>query len=78
MSSDDGTTLPAIGYGTAFLDDDNAPAKVGHALDCGYRLIDTAARYDNEVGVGRGVRESPVPRAEINLTHEASRVGAGS
>jgi 2,5-diketo-D-gluconate reductase A len=64
----DGTALPAIGYGTAFLDDDNAPDKVGHALDCDYRLVDTAARYGNEIGVGQGVRESSVPRADINVT----------
>jgi len=64
----DGTALPAIGYGTAFHDDDVAPAKVGYALECGYRLIDTAASYGNEVGVGRGVRESSVPRADVTVT----------
>lgn len=64
----DGRTIPAIGYGTASLDDDSAPEMVGFALDCGYRLLDTAARYDNEAGVGRGIRESPVERSELVVT----------
>jgi 2,5-diketo-D-gluconate reductase A len=64
----DGSAIPAIGYGTASLDDDNAPETVGIAIDVGYRLIDTAARYDNEVGVGRGIAESSVERGELFVT----------
>jgi 2,5-diketo-D-gluconate reductase A len=65
---DDGGSIPAIGYGTAPLDDDNAPQSVAVAIDAGYRLIDTAARYDNETGVGRGIAESSVDRAELYVT----------
>ena len=64
----DNHTIPAIGYGTGHLTDDNAPDLVPFALECGYRLLDTAARYDNEVGVGRGVRESSIDRSEIIVT----------
>ncbi len=64
----DGLTIPAIGYGTAPLDDDEAPDIVGLAIETGYRLLDTAASYDNETGVGRGVRESPVDRSELVVT----------
>ncbi|MGI8433984.1 MAG: aldo/keto reductase, partial [Nocardioidaceae bacterium] len=64
----DGRTLPAIGYGTAPLDDDEAPDTVAFAIESGYRLLDTAARYDNETGVGRGVRESSVDRSELVVT----------
>ena len=64
----DGHTLPQLGLGTWPLDDDEVYAAIGVALDNGYRLIDSAARYDNEVGVGRAVAESGVPRDEIVVT----------
>lgn len=64
----DDRTIPALGYGTGHLTDDNAPQLVGFALDGGYRLLDTAARYENEAGVGRGVRESSVDRSSIMVT----------
>jgi diketogulonate reductase-like aldo/keto reductase len=38
------------------------------ALETGYRLIDTAAIYRNEAGVGIGIRESSVPREEVFVT----------
>jgi 2,5-diketo-D-gluconate reductase A len=41
---------------------------VAAALSAGYRLIDTAASYENEVGVGRAIRESGVPRADLFVT----------
>jgi len=64
----DGRTIPQLGFGTWPLDDDEAYAAVGTALERGYRLIDSAARYDNEVGVGRAVADSGVPREEIVVT----------
>jgi len=64
----DGQTLPVLGLGTWPLDDDEAYAAVGTALDGGYRLIDSAARYDNELGVGQAVADSDVPREEIVVT----------
>jgi len=64
----DGRAIPQLGLGTWPLDDDEAYAAIGVALDHGYRLIDSAARYDNEVGVGRAVADSDVPREEIVVT----------
>lgn len=62
----DGSRFPAIGYGTFQLRDTAATAAaVTAALDAGYRLIDTAADYGNEAGVGAGVRMSDVPRSDI-------------
>src|SRR6218665_287045 len=61
----DGRTLPRLGLGTWPLDDDEAYDAVGAALERGYRLIDSAARYDNERGVGRAVADSGVSREEI-------------
>ena len=50
------------------MPDAQAPGLVGQALKAGYRLIDTAAIYGNEAGVGRAVREAEVARGEIFLT----------
>ncbi|HEX2161357.1 MAG TPA: aldo/keto reductase [Thermoleophilaceae bacterium] len=64
----DGGRVPRLGLGTWPLDDDAAYAAVATALEQGYRLIDSAARYDNEAGVGRAVADSDVPREEIVVT----------
>ncbi len=60
--------MPSFGFGTAPLDADDAPETVGIAIDAGYRLIDTAASYDNETGVGRGIASSSVDRGELFVT----------
>lgn len=64
----DGNALPRLGFGTWPLDDRAARAAVGIALEQGYRLIDSAARYDNERGVGQAIAESELPREEIVVT----------
>jgi diketogulonate reductase-like aldo/keto reductase len=64
----DGTALPALGLGTWPMDDAEAERAVHGALELGYRLIDTAANYRNETGVGRAVARSGVPREEIVVT----------
>ncbi len=53
-----GYKMPRLGFGTWTLDDDTAEACVYHALKVGYRLIDTARYYGNEVGVGKGIRRA--------------------
>ncbi|MGH1561852.1 aldo/keto reductase [Mumia sp. DW29H23] len=64
----DGLELPRIGLGTYPMDDAQAADAVRSALDVGYRLVDTAASYGNEAGVGQGVAMSDVPRDEIVVT----------
>jgi 2,5-diketo-D-gluconate reductase A len=64
----DGIAMPRIGYGTYKVGDDEAQQAVEAALATGYRLIDTAEMYGNEVGVGRAVAASGVPREEVFLT----------
>ncbi|MFF5882610.1 aldo/keto reductase [Streptomyces sp. NPDC012589] len=63
-----GTTIPALGLGTWPMDDAEAERAVTTALETGYRLIDTAANYRNETGVGRAVARAGVPREEIVVT----------
>jgi diketogulonate reductase-like aldo/keto reductase len=60
-----GVTIPKLGLGTWFIDDDKAAQAVRDAVEIGYRNIDTAQAYGNERGVGDGVRTSGVPREEL-------------
>lgn len=64
-----GVQIPCIGFGMwQTPDGDVAVNSVLEALAAGYRHIDTAAGYQNEASVGKGIRESGVPRAEIFVT----------
>ncbi|GAA0678558.1 2,5-diketo-D-gluconate reductase A [Sphingomonas insulae] len=58
LTFNDGRTMPRLGLGTWKLPDGQAAAVVRRALDVGYRLIDTAAIYGNERGVGDGAQGS--------------------
>jgi diketogulonate reductase-like aldo/keto reductase len=64
----DGTSLPGIGLGTWPMDDAETERAVREAITCGYRLIDSAANYRNETGVGRGIADSGVMREELVVT----------
>jgi diketogulonate reductase-like aldo/keto reductase len=61
----DGTTLPAIGFGTYPLTGEDGIRAIVSALEAGYRLLDTAVNYGNEAEVGEAIRRSGVPRDEI-------------
>lgn len=62
-----GINMPMAGIGTFLLSPDEAENSVISALECGYRLIDTANAYVNEKAVGRAMKKSGVPREEIFL-----------
>ena len=62
-----GVRMPMAGIGTFLLTPDEAEASVLSALQCGYRLIDTANAYVNEKAVGRAMKRSGVLREEIFL-----------
>ena len=64
----DGRSIPVIGFGTHPMNDAETETAVASALDLGYRLIDTASLYRNEVGVGRGIGRSGIDRSEIFVT----------
>ncbi|MFT4225695.1 aldo/keto reductase [Micropruina sp.] len=63
-----GIEIPKLGLGTWMIADDKAADAVRAAVAIGYRHIDTAQGYDNERGVGDGVRTSGVPREELFVT----------
>lgn len=62
-----GVKIPQIGLGTRLIDNDKVSEVVKKALQLGYRHIDTAQAYNNEEGVGKGIKESEVAREEIFL-----------
>lgn len=64
----DGRSAPVIGLGTWQIPDEAAAQVVAQAIEAGYRSIDTAAIYANETGVGKGIRESGVPRDQLFIS----------
>lgn len=69
ISLNNGITMPQIGLGVwQAKDGQEVEVAVSTALQCGYRLIDTAAVYGNERGVGRAIATSGIPREEIFVT----------
>lgn len=62
-----GVKMPMAGIGTFLLSPDEAEVSVLSALQCGYRLIDTANAYVNEKAVGRAMKRSGLNREEIFL-----------
>jgi len=64
----DGRSIPQLGLGVWQASNDQAAQAVRAALQAGYRHVDTAAIYDNETGVGEGIRSAGVKREEIFVT----------
>jgi 2,5-diketo-D-gluconate reductase A len=63
-----GYTMPQIGLGTASLNDDQIAPLIVTAIEAGYRHIDTAYRYGNQRGVGKGLRDSGIAREQVFVT----------
>lgn len=63
-----GIAIPGIAFGTWQITNEQVADAAECALQAGYRLIDTAAAYENERGVGRALRESGLPREEVFVT----------
>lgn len=64
-----GVKMPVFGFGTFRLASGEETYKsVSHALNIGYRLIDTATDYGNEIDVGKAINDSDIPRDEIFIT----------
>lgn len=60
--------IPKLGLGTWFINNKDAAGAVREAVKLGYRLIDTAQAYNNEAGIGEGIRTCGIPREELFVT----------
>lgn len=69
ITLNNGNTITEIGFGTWQISDgEEVTQAVVSAVAAGYRLIDTAKIYGNEVGVGNGIKSSGVPREDLFIT----------
>lgn len=68
LTLNDGTKIPQLGFGVFQIEPDETAAAVRTALEIGYRHIDTAEMYQNEKGVGQGVRDFGIDRGEVFIT----------
>lgn len=65
VTLNDGTSVPAIGFGTYPLRGEDGTEAILSAIEVGYRLLDTAVNYENEREVGEAVRRSGLPREDV-------------
>jgi 2,5-diketo-D-gluconate reductase A len=69
VTLNNGAQMPIVGFGVFQIADLNqCERSVVDAIECGYRLIDTAASYMNEEAVGKGLRQSGVAREDLFVT----------
>jgi diketogulonate reductase-like aldo/keto reductase len=69
VTLNNGIKMPLLGFGTwQSKNGETAYNAVRYALKAGYRHIDTAKFYGNEVSVGQAIRDSGIPREEIFVT----------
>ncbi len=73
----DGVTMPMVGFGTWQLQGQMAYEATRHALQVGYRHIDTATMYRNEDQVGRAIADSGLDRADLFVTTKLPPGNAG-
>lgn len=73
-----GLEMPILGFGVFQMADlEECERSVCDAIQTGYRLIDTAASYENEEAVGNGIKRSDVPRQELFITTKLWLADAG-
>ncbi|MFH5801196.1 aldo/keto reductase [Haladaptatus sp. CMAA 1911] len=73
FTTQSGTTVPVLQFGTARMDTDDERRKViSTALDAGYRHLDTAQMYGSESAVGDAVRDADLDREEVFITTKLS------
>lgn len=68
VTLNNGLKMPQLGFGTMTLNGGAGAKCVADAISLGYRLIDTAMIYGNEVSVGEGIKQSGIQREEIFVT----------
>jgi 2,5-diketo-D-gluconate reductase A len=68
VTLNNGVQIPILGFGVYQIPPDQTEQAVAHALEVGYRHIDTAAAYQNEQAVGRAIKNSNIPRSDLFIT----------
>ncbi|KOU62369.1 2,5-diketo-D-gluconic acid reductase [Streptomyces sp. MMG1533] len=68
VTLNNGVEMPILGFGVYQIPPEQTEQAVTDALAAGYRLLDTAAAYDNEEAVGRAIKSSGIPREELFVT----------
>ena len=68
VTLNNGVIMPKLGFGVYQTAPAETEKAVSEALETGYRLIDTAASYRNEEGVGAAVRQSGIRREDLFIT----------
>ncbi|MCB0931332.1 MAG: aldo/keto reductase [Mycobacterium sp.] len=68
ITLNDGNRIPQLGFGVFQIAPDDTAAAVQSALEVGYRHIDTAEMYQNEKGVGQGIRDAGLDRGHVYIT----------
>lgn len=64
-----GVKMPLLGFGVYMMTDlEECEKSVLHAIETGYRLLDTSSAYFNEEAVGRAIKKSGIPREELFVT----------
>src|SRR3954468_24277531 len=78
VALNNGLAMPLLGFGVFQMTDlEECERSVCDAIQCGYRLIDTAASYGNEEAVGKAIKRSGVPRGELFITTKLWLADAG-
>lgn len=68
VNLNDGNSIPQIGLGVAQMSDREATESCLRAFEYGYRHVDTATLYGNELGVGRAIELGGIPREDLFIT----------
>ena len=72
-----GIDMPNIGFGTSLIEGEECINNIKQALKAGYRHIDTASAYKNEIYIGQAIKESKLPREEIFVTSKVWKDSMG-
>jgi 2,5-diketo-D-gluconate reductase A len=68
ITLNDGNDIPQLGFGVFQIPPPETAQAVTHALEAGYRHIDTAEMYGNEQGVGEAIRAGGLARSDVYVT----------
>ena len=72
-----GGYIPSVGFGTSLLTGNQCVEVIRKALNIGYRHIDTASAYENEIEIGKAIKESEVDRKELFITSKVWKDSMG-